>query len=446
MSKNLRKALAERMPKSAAMHERAMKSLVNFYTTGPFGFPQHILYVDKCAGSRLFDIDGNEYIDYCMGIGPLILGHSHPVITEAAVKAVQEGTVHAMGHEMEVRLAELVCETTPGAEGATFVNSGTEATLHAIKMSRAKTGKDMIAKFEGAYHGVHDYAQVSGRSMIEGPPEAPVSSTVFGGIPKEVLDNVLTLSYNYSESLDRIRQNADKLAAVIVEPVPTVCPIDFSDFLRELRKVTEECGIILIFDEVLSGYRMALGGAQEYFGIQADLVTYGKIIGGGFPAGAIAGSREFLSAIISSGDTRKDVKNKVAITGTFSGNPVTCAGGVATLEYLKANKDTLYPRLESVAKRIREEIVSYADEVGFPLQFLGISSWLQPNFSKKEIRFVRDVDYRKNSAQFELLRRFMLVNGIVLGDVPVIFPSAVHSDEDVGRFIEVFKAWIKDRL
>ena len=242
MGKKLRKLLNQKMPGSEKLHCRARQSLANFYTTGPFGLPQHIVYIREANGSHIIDVDGNEYVDMFMAAGAVFLGHAAQAPAMAAQQAMQHGVVLGFGHEYEVELAEQIRACLPWIEKISFTNSGTEATMHAIKIARALTGKECIAKFEGAFHGVHDYAQISGRWTAAGPPETPESRRSFAGIPAAIEDLVLTFSYGYPQTFEQIRAHAANLAAVIVEPVPTVCPIDFREFLQELRQVTQECG------------------------------------------------------------------------------------------------------------------------------------------------------------------------------------------------------------
>ncbi len=355
MARDIEKLNEEKLPISGEILKRARKVLLSPQVTGPFRAPSSVAFVKEARGSKIIDYDGNEYVDVTMAYGPLILGHSHPVVVEAAEKAIRNGTVYAIAHETEVRWAEIMVDSIPCAERVAFVNSGTEATMHAIKMARARSGKDRIAKFEGGYHGVHECAQVSSIMAPQmGPVEDPESVPDTPGIPQAFVDQVLTLSYLQPESLDKIKKHSDELAAVIIEPVPSSFPVDMGDYLRELRRVTSECGVLLIFDEVISGFRLRYGGAQEYFGITPDIATYGKIMGGGFPAGAIAGSVDALQPIITSGNPLQDFQEKLLIVGTFSGNPVTASAGIATLEYLRE-----HPEIYSPHRRARR-----ADQAG----------------------------------------------------------------------------------
>jgi glutamate-1-semialdehyde-2,1-aminomutase len=412
--------------------------------TGPFRAPKSVAFVKEAKGSRFVDFDGNEYVDVTMAYGPLILGHSHPVVVEAINEASRNGTVYAIAHEPEVRLAELMVEAIRCGERVAFANSGTEATMHAMKVARARTGKDKIAKFEGGYHGVHDYAQVSGPIASQmGPVEDPASVADTRGIPQGAVDQVLTLTYNLPESLDKIRRHSDELAAVIIEPVPSAFPIDMGDFLRELREVTRECGVLLILDEVISGFRLSYGGAQAHFGITPDLATYGKIMGGGLPVGAIAGSVDALQPLMTSGDPLQDLQEKVLLIGTFSGNPLTASAGAAVLEYLRDHPET-YPYIDGLADRIKREVHRFCYENGFELQLLGLGSWFAPHFFSGEPKNPRDLRGLDNLLKGEILGSYMRYHGVYMPDLHIVFVSAVHTDEDADRIIEAFKASLRD--
>jgi glutamate-1-semialdehyde aminotransferase len=225
----------DRLPKSKAILDRAKQVLVSPTATGPFRAPKAVAFVKDAKGSKIWDEDGNEYVDITMAYGPMILGHGHPVAVEAIRESCNKGTVYCIAHEPEVKMAELMVEAIPCAERVTFANSGTEATMHAIRIARACKGKDKIAKFEGGYHGVHDYALVSSiLAEPTGPMEDPLSVPDNPGIPQGTVDNVITLSYNTPESLDKIRKYKDELAAVIIEPVPSSYLVDMREFLQEL--------------------------------------------------------------------------------------------------------------------------------------------------------------------------------------------------------------------
>jgi len=439
MPRDIEKLFEEKLQKSSRILERAKKVLLSPVATGPFRAPRAIAFIKEAKGSKVIDYDGNEYVDVTMAYGPLILGHAHPVVVEAVEKAVRKGTVYAIAHENEVRLAEIMVNAIPCAERVAFTNSGTEATMHAIKVARARTGKDKIAKFEGGYHGTHDYAQVSSLfSMGMGPLEDPTSAADTRGIPQAAVDQVITLAYNQRESFDKIRKYKDELAAVIIEPVPSVFTVDIGDFLRELREVTRECGILYILDEVISGFRLGYGGAQEYFGIKPDIATYGKIIGGGLPVGAVAGSVDALQPLITTGDFFQDVMEKCAIIGTFSGNPLTTSVGAAVLEYLRDHPET-YKYINGQADRIKSEVHKFAEENEFAFQLLGLGSWFAPHFHWGKVEYPRDLRGPDDWVKGTALGNYMRYHGVYMPDLHTVFISAAHTDEDVDKIIGAFK-------
>jgi glutamate-1-semialdehyde-2,1-aminomutase len=439
MTRDIEKLSAERLPKSGEILERARRVLLSPQVTGPFRAPKSVAFVKEARGSRIVDFDGNEYVDVTMAYGPLILGHSHPVVVEAVERAIRNGTVYAIAHEKEVSWAELMVDAIPCAERVAFTNSGTEATMYALRVARARTGKDRVAKFEGGYHGVHDYALVSSILATQmGPPEDPESVPDTPGIPQGAVDQVLTLGYRQPESLEKIRKHSDELAAVIIEPVPSSFPVDMSDYLRELRQVTSECGVLLIFDEVISGFRLSYGGAQERFGVTPDLATYGKVIGGGFPGAAIAGGVDALRPLITSGDALQDLQEKLLIIGTFSGNPVTAAAGIATLEYLRDHPE-VYTHIDGLAGRIKQEVHAFCQEQEFSFRLIGQGSWFLPHFVAGEPTQSRDLRGLDNLMRGEILGNYMRYHGVYMPDLHTVFTSAAHTDEDADRIVAAFK-------
>jgi glutamate-1-semialdehyde aminotransferase len=271
-----------------------------------------------------------------------------------------------------------------------------------------------------------------------GPVEDPQSVPDTPGIPQAFVDQVLTLSYLQPESLEKIQKHSDELAAVIIEPVPSSFPVDMGDYLRELRRVTSECGVLLIFDEVISGFRLGYGGAQERFGITPDIATYGKIIGGGLPAGAIAGSVDALQPLVTSGDALRDFQEKVLIVGTFSGNPLTASAGTATLEYLRDHPE-IYPHMDGLASRIKQEVHGFCEKQGFAFRLIGVGSWFLPHFVEAEPANARDLRGLDNLLRGEILGTYMRYHGVYMPDLHMIFTSAVHTDEDADRIIEAFE-------
>jgi glutamate-1-semialdehyde 2,1-aminomutase len=336
-------------------------------------------------------------------------------------------------------------DSIPCAERVAFTNTGPEATKHAIKVARARTGQDRIAKIEGGYHGVHDYALVSG-SLADptGPADEPVSVPDTPGIPSAAVDQVVTLSYGTESSLEKIRALAPELAAVIIEPVPSAYPVDLGDYLRELRQVTQECGVLLIFDEVISGFRLGYGGAQEHFGVTPDIATYGKIMGGGLPAGAVVGNLDAMQPAIGTGNMLQDmIEGKLLLIGTFSGNPVTSCTGAAVLEYLRDHPE-VYGYMDGLATRLKREVHEFCRDEGFNLRLIGLGSWFLPHFIDSEPKNSRDLrdsaDYLKGSA----LGEYMRYHGVYASDMHVSFVSAVHTDADVDRIVQAYKASLVD--
>ncbi|MGZ7443461.1 aspartate aminotransferase family protein [Paenibacillus sp. TH7-28] len=441
MKKKDRLMMREKMKSSYEFADRGKKVLLSHYTTGFF---DEFLFFDHGKGSKIYDPDGNEYLDFSMALGPLIHGHANPAIEEAVIRAVQKGTLHGLGHLDEIRYAEMMTEALGSVDMITFTNSGTEATMFALKCARAYTGKLKIAKFEGHYHGTHDYAQISGRTSTAGTLEAPESVTEYGGIPKETVDQVITLSFNHPSAIDTIRRHKDELAAVIVEPIPLFCPIDATDFLHKLREVTAECGVVLIFDEVVTGFRFCYGGMKEFLNIEADISTYGKIIAGGLPVGAVGGKREFIS-LFRFDNEHETNRKRISSTGTFSGNPITCAAGIANLEQLKQDPG-IYQRMERQARWIKQEVEDYADLVGYPLQLLTRGSIMVPYFFKGEVKHTRDTNWKSNSISFNFLRKHMLKNGVNLPEIGVMFLSGAHTDEDCETVVAAFKQSIYELL
>lgn len=429
----------DRLPKSNKILERAKKVLLSPTVTGPFRAPKAVAFIKEAKGSKIIDEDGNEYVDITGAYGPLILGHSHPVVVEAIQKACTNGTVYDIAHEPEVQMAELMVDSIPCADRVTFNNSGTEATMHATRIARACTGKDKIGKFEGGYHGVHDSALVSGLlSNPKGSLEDPVSVPDNPGIPQAVVDQVITLSYNIPESLEKIRKHRGELAGVIIEPVPSAFLVDMGDFLKELRDVTKECGVLLIFDEVISGFRLAYGGAQEYFGIIPDMATYGKIIGGGLPVGAVVGGVDAMKPLITTGDPLQDLQEKLLAIGTFSGNPLTMTVGRAVVNYLRDNPQ-IYDHINGLADRIKREVHKFAEENEFEVRLLGLGSWFIPHFLPEEPKNYRGLRNIGGMLKQEILCQYMRYHGVYLPDLHTVFISAVHTDEDADKIIDAFK-------
>lgn len=379
-------------------------------------------------GSRLRDVDGNEYIDYVLSWGPLILGHANAYVNEAVEAAVRKGTHYGTPTPEEVALAEKVVQLVPSIEMVRFVNSGTEATMSAVRLARAVTGRDLILKFEGCYHGHGDsfLAKAGSGLATLGIPATP-------GVPEVITQLTLTVPYNDGAAVKEVTASfADRLAAVIVEPVVgnsgLIAPQ--AGFLELLREETRRVGALLIFDEVMTGFRVALGGAQERYGIDPDLTTLGKVIGGGFPVGAYGGKREIMSRVSPEGDVYQ--------AGTLSGNPVAMAAGLAQLQVLE--QENPYGVLEARATRLVDGIVEAARANGIAATGTAIGSMFGVYFSEGPVLNFEDA-LKVDRELFSAYYRECLAGGVFFAPSPFEagFISTAHSDADVDKTLSVVR-------
>ena len=371
-------------------------------------------FIARGQGSHIFDADGNEYIDYVGSWGPLLLGHRHPVILDALRAALENGTSFGAPTEREIELAEAIRDAVPSIEMVRLVNSGTEATMSALRVARGFTGRDLIVKFEGCYHGHVDSLLVKAGSGVAtlGLPDSP-------GVPKSFSDTTIAVRFNSTDALEQaFRAHGERIAAAIVEPVVgnMGCVPPAPGFLRALREVTARHGALLIFDEVITGFRVAFGGAQQLYGIRPDLTTLGKVIGGGLPIGAYGGRADIMSCVAPAGPVYQ--------AGTLSGNPLAVAAGLAMLRYLKSHPET-YAQLDARAAAICAAAppATTVNRVGSLFTFFFTT---QP---------VTEYDSAKTSdtARFAKFFRMMLERGIYLppSQFESVFVSAVHTDEDI---------------
>ncbi|MBX6341421.1 MAG: aminotransferase class III-fold pyridoxal phosphate-dependent enzyme, partial [Thermomicrobiaceae bacterium] len=313
---------------------------------GSFKLPaERAVVLARGRGSRVYDVDGREYIDYLLGSGPLLLGHAHPAVVEAVQRQAEQGSTFYTLTVPAIELAERIVEAVPCAEEVKFVSSGTEATFHALRIARAYTGKPKVLKFEGGFHGVNDYALMS--ALASRPTHYPTPIPDSDGIPREVEADVLVSRWNDLPLTERIvAEHAHELAAVICEPLQRAL-VPAPGFLAALRELTQRHGVLLIFDEVVTGFRLAYGGAQERYGVVPDLATFGKAVSGGYPLAAIAGRRE----IVRVADPDQRGRGPYAhLGGTLNGNPVAAAAGLATLAVLR--QPGTYERLYAVTQRL----------------------------------------------------------------------------------------------
>ena len=386
-------------------------------------------FAKKAQGSKLTDVDGNSYIDYCLAYGPMVLGHSNPEVISEVEKQLVNGSAYGVPTEKEIELAKMVVNRVPCADMVRFVNSGTEATMSAIRLARAAKSKNKIIKFEGAYHGAHDYVLVKSGSGAAGLPDSP-------GVPEETTRNTLLIPYNNEEAVSEIiNKNKDSIAAIIIEPI--MGNVGFippkKGFLEFLRKITLENDIILIFDEVITGFRIAQGGAQEYFNVTPDLVTFGKILGGGFPIGAIAGKKEYMEMMAPSGTVYQ--------AGTFNGNPISITAGLATLKQLDQK---FYSDMNLKGNKFRESIANILEDNNLNYQVAGLSSMFQIYLTDKTVLNYEDAK-TADTDKFETYFRTLLNGGVFVppSQFECCFLSKMHGVEDIENTLNIIDTAMK---
>ena len=394
---------------------------------GPIGIAPR--FIDRADGCHIYDVDGKEYVDYIDSWGPMILGHNFPEVKESVLKACEKGLSFGCATAIEVEMAEFICDHIPHVDMVRMVNSGTEAVMSAVRVARGFTGKNKIIKFAGCYHGHSDAMLVSAGSgvMTSGVPDS-------AGVPKGCTEDTMTAVYNDLDSVRALMEQADgQTAAVIVEAVGAnmgVVPPK-KGFLEGLRKLCDEYGALLIFDEVITGFRLAFGGAAEYFGVTPDLVTYGKIIGAGMPVGAYGGRREIMELVSPVG--------KVYQAGTLSGNPIAMAAGLTQLKYLYEHQE-IYKDLEEKGKRLYGGMEKILAEKNLPYHINHVSSLGSLFFTEQEV-----VDYTSakssDTKAFSEYFKGMLAQGIHMApsQFEAMFLSVAHTDEIIDQTLEAVR-------
>lgn len=426
-----------RFPKSRALFEAAKAVIpggVNSTARATWsGWTPYPMFVARGSGSHLFDIEGNEYIDYLLGLGPMILGHRPPAVTEAVVRHIREvGTVFALPCELDGLVAEKLTRCVPSLEKVRLVNSGTEAVLYATRLARAYTHRSKIIRFEGMYHGFSDGVYWSKHPSLNeaGPAQHPVPVPQGPGMPGHLGESLIICQWNDPEALRRaIEEHPGEIAAVLTEPMMcnTGCILPEPGYLEFLREITTQHGILLIFDEVITGFRIALGGAQGHFGIKPDLSVFAKGMGGGFPVAAVGGSSDIMS-LVSDGT--------VSIAGTYSGNGVAISAANAALDELM--KPGAYEGLHRVSKRLTTGLADILKRSPIPAHLVELGPLFQIWFSDQRIRNYREAARYANHETFRMWWEEMLLRGVLFHPHPFenLFVSMAHQDKDVDETLQ----------
>ena len=384
---------------------------------------------------RVRDASGNEYVDFLLGSGPMLIGHAHPEVTEVVRQQIEKGTTFFANNEQAIMLAEELVNAVACADKVRFTSSGTEATFYALRTARAYRQRDKILKFEGGFHGMHDYALMS-MSPSE-PHDFPRPTPDSAGIPRAIEDEVLIAPFNdLDTAISIIEANHDELGAVIVEPFQRLLPPK-PGFLQGLREITSQYGIPLIFDEVVTGFRFAYGGGQEFYGVEPDMCSLGKVIAGGFPLAAVAGKEEMMNHFDASSGEAGGFLPQI---GTLSGNPVAAAAGLKTLEILR--REGTYERILATGQRLKDELQRMLNEAEIPASVVGEAPLFDVFFTETEI-----TDYRSTLlSDKQMLARFnelLLSRGILKGDTK-FYVSLAHTAADVQHTLDAFGSAIED--
>ncbi len=427
----------ERYAKSAELYAKALKVIpggVNSTARAAFsGWEPHPIFVDHGEGSHLIDVDGNTYIDYLLGLGPMLLGHRPASVTRAVVERIESaGTVFALPSEAEIELAQGIAEVIPSVDTLRIVNSGTEGVLYSLRLARAFTGRKKIVRFEGQYHGFSDAIYWSKHPDLAhaGTDERPRALPQGPGVPAEMGESLIIAQWNDLAMIERIfEEHPDEIAAIITEPIMcnTGCILPLEGYLEGLREITTRYGALLIFDEVITGFRIALGGAQEALGVTPDLTIMAKGLGGGFPVAALGGRRDIM-------DLASD--GRVSIAGTYSGNTIAVSSALASLRYLKneASYEDLYRRSD----RLRDGLGQLLRDKSIEGSVIGMGPVYQVWFADSEINTYRDAARHARADLFRIWWEEMLDRGVLFhpGHLENLFLSFAHSDADIDATLE----------
>jgi len=408
--------------KSEELYQKGLKHLVGAVNSPVRAFSSvggNPLFIKKAKGSKIVDVDGNEYVDLVVSYGPMILGHRHKAVEKAAKKALKKGYSFGASTEAEIKLAKIVCDAFPEMDKVRFVNSGTEAVLSGIRLARAYTGKDKIIKFSGCYHGHQDALLVAAGSGL-----ATLSLPGSKGVPEGAVKNTLIAEYNNLESVKKHFENDDNIAGVIIEPIGgnMGVVIPQNDFLKDLKELANKNGAVLIADEVMTGFRSTFGGAQEKLGVTADITCLGKVIGGGFPVGAYGARNEIMENVAPLGGMYQ--------AGTLSGNPIAMAGGISTLTELK--KQNPYDKFEEIGAILEVILLESAKKYNVDLVVNRFGSMMNPFFTKSKVTNFKEAQ-TSNTEKFAVFFWEMIKNGVFLppSQFEAWFLNSAISDKDI---------------
>jgi len=424
------KEYVSKTSKSKALYERAKKVLPAGVSYGIRYFEPYPFYTAKAKGSKLYDVDGNEYIDFWLGHTALILGHSPPAVVEAVKRQFENGTHYGTSHELEIELAEQVVKMVSGAEMVRFTNSGTEANMYATRLARACTRRSKIAKFEGGWHGGYDALHIG----VHYPFNIPESA----GLTAGALQDTFLLPFNDLEGVKQKLKN-EKVASIVIEPVLGAgggVPAE-KEFLKGLREFCDEKEILLIFDEVITGFRLAPGGAQQYYGVTPDITVFGKILGGGSPIGAFCGCRKIMERLNSLLHKRPHYSFH---GGTFAANPITMTAGLTTLKILEDGQ--LISKLNMLGDKIREQLREIFEGNGVDVQVTGASSIFNTHFTKEKVRDA-NATFRADRKKLLDYNLKLIENGVFFLPTHTGALSTAHSKADVQKLVSETEKYAK---
>lgn len=415
--------------KSKELFERAKRTIPGGVNSPVRAFDPNPFFITHAQDSKLYSVDGENYVDYCMAYGALLFGHANVDLISAVQGQLEKGTLYGVPTELEVELAEGLKKTSACMEMLRLVNTGTEATMSAIRAARGYTARKKIVKFEGCFHGSHDSVLVKA-----GSGAATFGTPSSLGIPEEATKNTIVLPYNNFEAIEEtVKQEGNQIAAIIVEPVMGNAGLILPNegYLNYLRKLTREYGIILIFDEIITGFRLALGGAQQYYGIIPDMATLGKVLGGGFPIAAFGGKKDIMQNISPSG--------KIYQAGTFSGNPISATAAYTVLNMLREKQNEIYPKLEKNCKELKKALVDLSANYRLETQIYSIASMFQIFFSDQTVCDMTTAK-RADTKRFQAYFRELLKESIFIppAQFETCFLSTAHTDEDLKVTVNAF--------